>query len=51
METVMFVIERRNSIPRWYYIAFGIAMLATGYFPMLMLTMHVHWRPKARKSI
>jgi len=50
METMMFIIERRNSIPRWYYIVFWIAMLATGYF-WLLLTMHVHWRPKARKSM
>jgi hypothetical protein len=44
----MFIIERRNSIPRWYYIAFGIVMLMTGSFGAL-LTMHIRWRPKVPK--
>jgi hypothetical protein len=48
-EAVMLIIERRNSIPRWYYVVFGIAMLATGSFGGL-LTMHIRWRPKARKN-
>ena len=44
----MLVVERRNSIPRWYYVLFGIAMLATGSFGAL-LTMHIRWKPKAKK--
>jgi len=48
-EAVMLIIERRNSIPRWYYVVFGIAMLATGSFGGL-LTIHIRWRPKARKN-
>ena len=32
----MLVIERRSSIPRWYYFFFGIAMLATGSFGGLL---------------
>jgi hypothetical protein len=47
---MMFIVERRNSVPRWYYIVFFIAMVATGYVGLL-LTMHVRWRPKARKSV
>jgi hypothetical protein len=44
----MLVIERRNSIPRWYYIFFAFALLATGSFGAL-LTRHVRWKPKTKK--
>jgi hypothetical protein len=45
----MLIIERRNSVPRWYYIFFAIAMFSIGAFGALM-TMHIRWRPKAKKK-
>jgi hypothetical protein len=43
------IVERRSSVPRWYYVLFGIAMLATGSFAAL-LTMNIRWKPKAKKA-
>jgi len=49
VDIAILIIERRNSIPRWYYIVLGIAMLLIGS-PGALLTMHIRWRPKTKMN-